>query len=180
MLKIIVEQEEYYDEEVNEFSSVGGTVLVLEHSLVSLSKWESEFQKPFLSPGEKTPQEIFAYIQAMVLTEDFDPEVIFKLTQENLDRINQYIESKQSATTFGLMPETTGRGETITSELVYYWLVAFNIPFECQNWHLNRLFALIRICNIKNSKPKKMSRHEVAKRNRDLNAQRRAQMNSAG
>jgi hypothetical protein len=180
VLKLFVNGDEFYDEASNTFSTVGDVVLELEHSLVSLSKWESEFQKPFLSPGDKTPQEIFSYIQAMILNENFDPTVINRLTQENLDKINAYIESKQSATTFGHMPETTGRGETITSELVYYWLVAFNIPFECQNWHLNRLFALIRICNIKNSKPKKMSRSEVVQRNRELNAQRKAQLNSTG
>lgn len=180
MLTLIIEGTEFYDETTNTFSTVGDTTLEFEHSLVSLSKWESIFEKPFLSPGEKTSNEIFSYIEAMVITQDYDPASIRRLTQEKLNQINQYIESKQSATTFGIMPETTGRGETITSELVYYWLVAFNIPFECQYWHLNRLFALIRICNIKNSKPKKMSRAEMAQRNRDLNAQRRAQLNSTG
>lgn len=180
MLKLIIEGDEFYDEQTNRFSTVGDVVLEFEHSLVSLSKWESEFQKPFLAPGEKTPQEIFSYIQAMLLTEDVDQNTILRLTQPHLDKINVYIESKQSATTFGLMPETTGRGETITSELIYYWLVAFTIPFECQYWHLNRLFALIRICNIKNSSPKKMSRNEIVQRNRELNAQRKAQMNTTG
>lgn len=180
MLKLIVEGDEFFDEATNMFSTVGDVTLTLEHSLVSLSKWESEFQKPFLAPGDKTSKEIFAYIQAMILTEDFDPDIIFRLDQDHLDQINAYIESKQSATTFGLMPETTGRGETITSELVYYWLVAFNIPFECQYWHLNRLFALIRICNIKNSPQKKMSRSEIAMRNRALNEQRRAQLGTTG
>jgi hypothetical protein len=180
MLKLILEGDEFYDEASNTFSTVGDVVLEFEHSLVSLSKWESIFQKPFLKPEEKTAEEILAYIEAMILNENYDENIISRLTQANLDRINAYIESPQSATTFGYMPETTGRGETITSELVYYWLVAFNIPFECQHWHLNRLFALIRICNIKNSKPKKMSRSEVAQRNRDLNAQRKAQLNTTG
>jgi hypothetical protein len=179
VLKLIVEGDEFYNEESNTFSTVGDVVLEFEHSLVSLSKWESEFQKPFLAPGDKTSEEIFAYIQAMIIN-DFDPTSIHRLNQSQLNAINSYIESKQSATTFGNMPDTTGRGETITSELIYYWLVAFNIPFECQYWHLNRLFALIRICNVKNSKPKKMSRNEMAQRNRELNAQRRAQMNSTG
>jgi hypothetical protein len=180
VLKLLIEGSEMFDEATSTFSTVGDVTLTFEHSLVSLSKWESEFQKPFLTPGEKTSEEIFAYIKAMILTEDYDSSIISRLNQAHLDQINSYIESPQSATTFGYMPETTGRGETITSELVYYWLVAFNIPFECERWHLNRLFALIRICNIKNSKPKKMSRSDLAKRNRDLNAQRKAQMNTTG
>lgn len=180
MLRLIVEGEEFYDEAENEFHSVGDVVLDLEHSLVSLSKWESKFQKPFLASGDKTTEEVFGYIRAMILTEDVDENIIFRLSQQNLDKINKYIESKESATSFGMMPETPGKGETITSELIYYWLVAFNIPFECETWHLNRLFALIRICNIKNSKPKKMSRNEIAMRNRELNAQRRAQLGTSG
>jgi len=180
VLQVIVEGDEFFNEETSEFTSVGDVVLELEHSLVSLSKWESEFQVPFLSRSEKTSQEIFGYIKAMILTEDFDPDIILRFTQDNLNKINAYIESKQSATTFGLMPETGGRGETITSELIYYWLVAFNIPFECQYWHLNRLFALIRICNIKNSPEKKMSKSEIAMRNRALNEQRKAQLGTHG
>lgn len=180
MLKLFVPETEFYDEVKEEFITTEGLVLHLEHSLVSVSKWESEFQKPFLSGGEKSNFETVKYIQCMVLSPEVSQEDLLRLTQENLEQINAYIESKYSATTFGLMPETKGRGETITSELVYYWMIAFNIPFECQHWHLNRLFALIRICNIKNSKSKKMSRREIASRNRELNAQRRAQLGTTG
>lgn len=180
MLKLIVEGDEYFNEETETFETVGDVELVLEHSLISLSKWESKHQKPFLSATPKTPEEIFSYIEMMILTSDYPEGVINRFTQKNLTRINDYIESKESATTFGSMPERKGRGETITSELIYYWMVAFNIPFECEQWHLNRLFALIRICNIKNSKPKKMSRAEMASRNRELNAQRKAQYNTSG
>jgi len=180
MLKLFVPGKEFYDEIANEFSTVGDLVLELEHSLISLSKWESEFQKPFLGAGEKTEDEIKAYVKAMVLNEDVIIGIPITLRQVHFDQINDYIESKQSATTFGEMPKHHGRGETITSELIYYWMVAFNIPFECQTWHLNRLFALIRICNIKNSKPKKMGRHEMAARNRELNAQRKAQLGTTG
>jgi len=97
-----------------------------------------------------------------------------------MSQINDYLQSKESATTFGSMPERKGRGETITSELIYYWMTAFSIPWEAQYWHLNRLFALIRIANIKNSKPKRMSKSEIAARNRELNAQRRAQLGTRG
>ncbi|MET0787480.1 MAG: hypothetical protein ABWY25_12340 [Paenisporosarcina sp.] len=180
MLKLIVPGDEYFDEETATFETVGDFELELEHSLISLSKWESKYQKPFLESNQKTPEEILAYIETMILTPIYPENIFNRLNQQNIDEIHKYIESKESATTFGRMPEHRGKGETVTSELIYYWMVAFNIPFECERWHLNRLFALIRICNIKNSKPKKMSRNEIASRNRELNAQRKAQFNTAG
>ena len=180
MLRLIIHGDEFYDEETETFETVGDLVLELEHSLISLSKWESKFRKPFLTQISKTPEEIMAYVEAMILTQNYPEDLVTKLDQKNLNRINDYIESSESATTFGSMPERRGKGETITSELIYYWMVAFNIPFECERWHLNRLFALIRICNIKNSKPKKMGRNEVAQRNRDLNARRKAELGTSG
>jgi hypothetical protein len=180
MLRLIVFGDEFYDEVTEQFTTVGDVVLELEHSLISLSKWESEFQKPFLAPGEKTTKEVFDYVKAMILTKEFPSDIVSRFSSENMNQVNEYLDSKQSATTFGYMPKYTGRSETITSELIYYWMVAFNIPFECETWHLNRLFALIRICNVKNSKPKKMSRSEIAARNRELNAQRRAQLGTTG
>jgi hypothetical protein len=180
MLKIIIPKKEYFDENTSTFQTVDEFELELEHSLVSLSKWESKTQKPFLAPDEKSPEEIVTYIEAMILSPIYPPDLFDRFSQTNLDQINAYIESKESATTFGQMPEHKGRGETITSELIYYWMVAFSIPFECERWHLNRLFALIRICNIKNAKPKKMSRNEIAMRNRELNARRREQYNTTG
>jgi hypothetical protein len=181
MLRIIIEGEEGFNEETNEFiPSTDDLILELEHSLLSLSKWESKYQKPFLSAGKKTTDEIFGYLKAMVVTPNVDPGVLSRLSQKDIDKIQEYIDSSQSATTFGVMPERRGPGEVITSELIYYWIVSFNIPFECQTWHLNRLFALIRICNIKNSKPKKMSRHELAMRNRELNAKRREALGTSG
>lgn len=181
MLRIIIEGDESYNEETNTFETVGDVVLDLEHSLFSLSKWESKYQKPFLSSQQKTQEEIFGYLKAMIVTPDVDPDVLYRCSQKNINQIQEYIDSSQSATTFGVMPERRGPGEVITSELIYYWIVSFNIPFDCQYWHLNRLFALIRICNIKNSKgAQKMSRNELAARNRDLNAKRRAELGSTG
>lgn len=180
MLKVTIPGDEFFDEVTEMFLSVGDIELEFEHSLVSLSKWESEFEKPFLSQNDKTNDETLKYIYHMLLSKGHDFSIVYKLTQSNLDEINAYINSSQSATTFGTMPETRGRGETITSELIYYWMVAFNIPFECQHWHINRLFALVRICNIKNSKPKKMGRHETAMRNRELNAERKAKLGTSG
>lgn len=180
MLKLIIEQTEHYDEETKMFVMLGGRTIELEHSLLSLSKWESKHQKPFLDKEAKTPDEILDYIGCMILSPDDSQDFVRTLTQTHLDAINDYINSKESATTFGTMPENKSRGETITSELIYYWMVAFNIPFEVETWHINRLFSLIRICNIKNSKPKKMSRQEIAQQNRELNEKRRKELGTSG
>lgn len=180
MLRVIIEGDEIYDPEANLFETFNSIILDLEHSLLSLSKWESKYQKPFLSIGDKTTEEIFGYLKAMVVTPEVDLDVLYKLSQQHVDKIQEYIDSNQSATTFGSMPERRGPGEVITSELIYYWMVAFNIPFECEHWHLNRLFSLIRICNIKNTSPKKMSRGEMASRNKEINDQRRRELNTTG
>lgn len=180
MLRLIIDEDEVYDEEKNEFYKVGGIVLDFEHSLLSVSKWEAKYKKPFLSSERKTPEETFGYLEAMLLTPNVGLDVLSRSSSDTLDKIQEYIESSESATTFGEMPERRGPGEIITSELIYYWLVAFNIPFECEKWHLNRLFSLIRICNIKNSPPKKLSRAEIAQRNRDLNRKRREQLGTTG
>lgn len=180
MLKIIVLGEEYFNEETESFETLGDFELKLEHSLISLSKWESIHQVPFLTNQAKTTREIFSYIECMTINKNYPENLFSRLSRKNIEEINLYIESKESATTFGQMPERRGRGEVITAELIYYWMVAFNIPFECERWHLNRLFALIRICNIKSETPKKMSRNEIAQRNRELNEQRKAQFNTRG
>ncbi len=180
MLRLIIEGDESFNNETQTFETTNDVIIDLEHSLISLSKWESKHQKPFLSSGVKTSEEIFDYLKAMVVTPNQDLDALYKCSQEDIDKIQEYIDSSQSATTFGVMPERRGPGEVITSELIYYWIVSFNIPFECQYWHLNRLFALIRICNIKNSKPKRMSRNEIAQRNRDLNAKRKAELGTSG
>lgn len=180
MLRIIIDGDESFNNDTQTFESTGNVFVDLEHSLVSLSKWESKFQKSFLNKSVKTSEEIFEYIKCMVLTPNLDLDVIDNCSQKNIDEIQLYIDSSQSATTFGIMPERRDQGEVITSELIYYWMIAFNIPFECQYWHLHRLFSLIRICNIKNSKPKKLSRFEIAQRNRELNAKRKAELGTTG
>jgi hypothetical protein len=180
MLTIVVGATDVYDESADKFNTQGGVELQLEHSLVSLSKWESEFEKPFLGKNEKTTEEVLAYISYMILTPNPPGDFLQRVSKENLEAINTYIDRKMTATWFSDQPGAPGSREVITSELVYYWMTVFQIPFECENWHLNRLFTLIRICNIKQSKPKKMSRAEVAARNRELNAQRKAQLDTTG
>ena len=180
MLTIVVPGVEMFDEKTQEFVSKDDVTLDLEHSLVSLSKWESIHEKPFLGKDDKTTDEVLDYIKAMTLTPEVPEEVFLKLSNENLDAINAYLEAKMTATWFSEAPGAPSSRDVITSELVYYWMITFQIPFECETWHLNRLFTLIRVCNIKQAKPKKMSRGEIAARNRELNAQRRAQLGTKG
>lgn len=181
MLTITVGASDVYDESTDTFGSQGGFKLQLEHSLVSLSKWESEHEKPFLDDSEKTPEERLDYIRCMVVTENPPEDFLEKLSPENVEAISTYIDRKMTATWFSeVRPETKRQSEKVTSELIYYWLTVFNIPFETETWHLNRLFTLIRIANVKGEKPKKMSRAEIMARNKELNAQRKAQYGTKG
>lgn len=181
MFRLIIVADEVYDEKTSTFSPVGEDLIIdLEHSLVSLSKWEAEYQKPFLSPGKKTHEELFGYLKAMVTTPNVDLDSLYRCSQRDINEIQSYIDSPQSATIINVVQQSKGLSEVITSELIYYWMVGYNIPFECQYWHLNRLLTLIRICNIKNSPQKKMSRRELAERNARLNAERRAQLGTSG
>lgn len=179
MLRITVPiSPEGWDEEKEEFVESKVEILELEHSLVSLSKWESKWCKPFLTKDEKTTEETLDYIKCMTLDSDVDPSIYEKLTSNNIVQINDYIGAPMTATTFREDKNTKGSREIVTSELIYYWMVALNIPFECQEWHLNRLLTLVRVCNIKNTPPKKKSTREIMSRNAALNAARRKQLSA--
>lgn len=180
MLRITIPATEQWDERKQEFVNTKEQVLTLEHSLVSLSKWESKWEKPFLGKDPKTFEETIDYVKCMTLTQNVDPNVYSCLTNDAISKINKYIESPMTATTFKEDSQSKKNNEIITSELIYYWMIALNIPFECQKWHLNRLLTLIRVCNIKNQPSKKMSKRELMNQNAALNAARRKRMNSKG
>ena len=167
---------EAWDESSNTFvtfPAIKGATIQLEHSLISLSKWESKWCKSFLTVDDKTPEETVDYIKFMTLTQNVKPEVYENLTDENIRQINEYIGAPMTATTFHEESKSNSNSERITSELIYYWMIALNIPFECQKWHLNRLLTLIRVCNVKNEPPKKMSKNDLYKHHAAVNAARR-------
>ena len=179
MLLLTIPAAELFDDRTEEFIKTLEYKLQMEHSLVSLSKWESKWGKPFLTKEPKTAAETIDYIKCMTITQNVNSKVYNSLTTENIEQINKYIDEPMTATTFHEVNNTRSR-EIITSELIYYWMFSLNIPMECQKWHLNRLLTLIRVCNIKNAPPKKMSRSDIMSRNAALNAARRKKLNSKG
>lgn len=180
MLYLTIPQTEAWDEQKQEFIDVKAQKLQLEHSLVSLSKWEAKWQKPFLGKSEKSLDELMDYVRCMTLTQNVKPEVYKFLTDNNVRELNRYIEAPMTATTFFEDEAKKLNRETITAEIIYYWMIALNIPFECQKWHLNRLLTLIRVCNIKNNPPKKRSTREIMRRNTALNKARRKRLGTRG
>ena len=182
MLKITIKGRELWDEKSEEFIKTKDTVLQLEHSLVSISKWESKWHKPFLEKNEKTYEETLDYIRCMTLTQNVNPEVYNSLTQDVLDEIVKYIDDSMTATWFSKNDIKKRKKEIITSEIIYYWMIALNIPFECQKWHLNRLLTLIQVCNIKNEPPdkKRKSSRQIGREQAAINAARRKALHTRG
>lgn len=179
MLTIKIPDREWFNDSTQEFITVKGTTLQLEHSLVSLSKWEAKWNTPFLSKEEKTLEQTLDYIRCMTITQNVNPMVYEQLSEDNIEQINKYINTSMTATTFNNLDSKPSR-EIITSELIYYWMISLNVPMECQKWHLNRLLTLIRVCNAKNAPPKKMSARDIMSRNSALNAARRKKYNTKG
>ncbi len=181
MLTITIPTGEIFNSETNEFISIKEQTLHLEHSLVSVAKWESKWGKPFLGKDPKTVEEMLDYIRCMTITQNVDPKVYSFITSKNIEEISEYIEAPMTATWFN-EKSTKGRHneEVITSEIIYYWMVSFNIPVEFQKWHLNRLLTLIKVCSLKNEPQKKMSKREILDRNKAINKARRASMHTSG
>jgi hypothetical protein len=171
---------EGYNEETSKFVVAESFTMDLEHSLASLSKWEEIFEKPFLTDKEKTQEEINKYVVLMTLTPNVPPEVYGKLSKENMDAIGKYINAKMTGTTINDHRPSEKNREIVTAEIIYYWMTALNIPFECQYWHLNKLLMLVRVCNLKNAPQKKMTQAEIAAMNRAENARRRKELGTTG
>lgn len=183
MLQITVPGFECFDERTNMFSYVKDTTLQLEHSLLSLSKWEQKWKKPFLGKTPKTIEECIDYVRCMTITSNVDPLVYKGLTTSNFELVNQYIEDPMTATWFNEEDNKQFNQNVVTAEIIYYWMVALNIPFECQKWHLNRLLTLVRVCNIKNSPQKKKGRildRASIERRTALNKARREKLKTKG
>ena len=183
-LIVTIPDQDFWDEYKCEFVFVKGKTLKLEHSLVSISKWESKWNKAFLTKEEKTDEQMIDYIRCMTLTKDVDVDLYNYIPIDVMQQIKKYIEAPMTATWFNDEQSNGGKSkgnrETVTSELIYYWMIALNIPFECQRWHLNRLLTLIQVCNIKNTPPKKMSKREIFNRNRALNEARKRSLHTNG
>jgi hypothetical protein len=180
MLELVIPETEQYDEARGCFITTKEQTLRLEHSLVSLSKWESKWRKPYLSRKPKTREEQIDYVRCMTLTQHVDPNVYTALTPKLLETVDAYINDPMTATTFAKGRRGRSANEIVTAEIIYYWMILHNIPSEYQKWHLNRLMTLINVCNAKNGPKKKMSQKEIFAQNRALNAARRKRANSRG
>lgn len=183
MLKFTLPESEYFNEATNEFITQPGMTLKFEHSLLSLTKWEMHYHKPFLTKEEKSSSETIYYLKCMCLNGDELPIETFNRVARNkkmMQIIADYIANPMTATTFRKDPNEPSNNEIVTNELIYYQMTMLHIPFETEKWHLNRLLTLIRVCAIKQNPPKKMSREEIYARNAALNAERRARLHTTG
>lgn len=184
MLSITIPPFSFFDERTEEFIEFDKpTHLQLEHSLLSISKWESKWHKPFIGNSltpPKTNEELIDYIRCMTLTQKVDPQVYLGINNDVLQKVTAYIEDSMTATTFSDEHNKKFNSEIITAEIIYYWMVALKIPFECQKWHLNKLIALIKVVSLKQQPPKKIPKGEYAKKRRSLNAARRKKYHTHG
>lgn len=172
-----------WDEENEVFitsTSSGERTLHLEHSLISLSKWESKWKKPFLATNDKTTEQVIDYIKLMTLDKNVPDEIYDRFTKEHYKQIDDYLNDPMTATTINERNQPPRSREIITSEIIYYWMIAFNIPFECEKWHINRLLTLIRVCGIKNEPPKKRGKADIARSYAAINAARRKRLGTKG
>lgn len=180
MLQITIPGAELFDERTGKRTVIKDTTLCLEHSLVSLSKWESKWKKPYLNNTNITEEMTIDYVRCMTLTQNVDPNVYQFLTQQNIEDIRVYIDDPMTATTFK-QPNKSGRSQMITAEIIYYWMVTLGIPWDpCQKWHLNRLMTLIRVCDEKSRPNRRMNRRENMARHRSINQARRARYHTNG
>ena len=180
MLVLHIPKGQFFNNRTQQFVYTEPFDLQLEHSLISLSKWESKWNKPFITEHEKTPEEMMDYIRCMTINKKVDDSIYDLLTEEQFIQIKNYIDAPMTATWFSDDKKKRRSREIITAEIIYYWMIASNIPPEYQKWHLNRLLTLIKVCSIKNTPPKKMGKKDIMNQNRQLNAARRQARRSRG
>lgn len=181
MISIHINGGELYNEKTEEFITIKEQTIQLEHSLVSVAKWESKWQKPFLAQNQKTKDEILDYIRCMTITQNVDPIIYNFIPNDEIEKITNYIESPMTATWFNERPGQKGNNnEVVTAEIIYYWMISFNIPVEFQKWHLNRLLTLIKVCSIKNAPKDKMKKSDILNRNRAINNARKKALHTKG
>lgn len=180
MLQLKIPDIELYDELNNRFITRKGTVLTMEHSLLSLAKWESKWHIPFLTENDLTVDQTIDYYRCMTITKNVNPDVYKNITNDISKEINKYIDDPMTATWFNNVSNNQTDKTVITAEIIYYQMISLGIPFECEKWHLNRLLTLIRVVSLKNSPPKKMSRDEIMAQQVRLNEERKAKLNTKG
>ena len=182
MLRVTIPKSEFFDERTSEFIYIEETTIVLEHSLVSLSKWEGKWLKPFNDGKKKTVEEMIDYIRCMTITQNVNPLVYLGINDQIIDQVTEYINAPMTATTFRSLKDDKRKGkkDIITAEIIYYWMFSYGISTECQKWHLNRLLTLIRVFNVKNAPQKKLKGKEAVRHNRKLNEARRKQLGTRG
>lgn len=181
-LTITIPANEFWDFRKEEFVNTADTTIRIEHSLAAIAKWEAHWRKPFLSNNALTGEELLDYIRCMTLEDGVDRNVYLALSQQNMEAIRAYLEEPMTATWFKEEKKGKGgrTGSALTAEIIYYYMVELGIPFECENWHFNRLMTLIRVCSEKQAVPKKMARKDIFAQNAALNAQRKARLGTRG
>lgn len=172
MFQVTIPEREFFNETTEEFVTIKKETFQIEHSLVSLSKWESKWKIPFMAKNEKTTEQVLDYIQCMTITQNINPDIYKNIPMAILAEISDYISESMTATWFAENPNAKESKEVITAEVIYYWMITHNIPMECQKWHINRLLTLIRVCNVKNAPPKKTNKGLALSERARLNAER--------
>lgn len=180
MLTVKIPDQELWDESTNEFYYIPGAVLDLEHSLVSVAKWEAKWHKAFISKKEKTNEELIDYIRCMTITKNVNQDIYYHIPNNIINRINEYIDNPMTATVIHDVQSNESSKDVPTSEMIYYWMLSNQVPVEFEKWHLNRLITLLRVCSVKNSPGKKLSRNEAYSRNAAINAANRKKFNTKG
>lgn len=181
MLTLTIKGDEMWDDDAEKFVYGDDVVLQFEHSLVALSKWEAKHHKLFLNDKGQSEEEMVEYIEAMLVTPDVSPETLDRLTEEHAKTLVDYVNDPMTGTIISNMPQPKGRvTERLSSELIYFWMSQFQIDKDCENWHLNRLFTLIKVHHAKSQKPQKMSKQKQVQSMAELNAARKKQLGTSG